>query len=146
MLESGAKKLVPAFVTFRLMNQANKKAKPKLFKKSGLQSLSCINYLAQSDGFSILALIDSSIKINAMQPSLVTILDFSIFKINIWIQKIDSNMVKTCGIVIVRFQINNKNKNSCFFEETFLFADISMYIAFRISFLFLSNIKVNFMN
>lgn len=47
-------------------------------------------------------------------------------------------------MVITSFSINNKDEMSSFFEKTFLLADISMNIAFRMIFLTLSNIKVNF--
>lgn len=40
--------------------------------------------------------------------------------------------------------MNDKNEKSQFFKETFLLADISMDIAFRIFFLILNNVKVNF--
>lgn len=61
-------------------------------------------------------------------------------------QKINSNKLKNFGIVVASFSIDNKNGKSCFFEKTFLLANINIDVAFRISFLTLSNIKVNFNN
>lgn len=43
-------------------------------------------------------------------------------------------------MVIVFFLVDNKDKKSCFFEETFLLADISIAIAFGMFFLILSNV------
>lgn len=49
-------------------------------------------------------------------------------------------------MVIVSFQMDDKDKKSRFFEKTFLVADINMDVAFRMSFFTLNNIKVNFNN
>lgn len=49
-------------------------------------------------------------------------------------------------MIIILFQIDNKYKKSCFFQGTFLLADISIDITFRMSFLTLSNVEVNFNN
>lgn len=61
-------------------------------------------------------------------------------------QKINNSRLKTLRIVIIIILINNKKRKSQFFKETFLLANINIDIAFRISFLILSNIKVNFNN
>lgn len=47
---------------------------------------------------------------------------------------------------IALFQVLNKNKKFCFFQKTFLWAEISMNITFGIFFLTLSHVKVNFHN
>lgn len=47
-------------------------------------------------------------------------------------------------MVIASFQINDKDRKSCFFEETLLLADININIAFRMLFLILSNVEVSF--
>lgn len=40
--------------------------------------------------------------------------------------------------------MDEKNKKSCFFEETFLLANISMDITYGLLFFILNNIEVNF--
>lgn len=59
-------------------------------------------------------------------------------------QKIDSNRLKTFGMVIALFQLDEENKKFCFLEETFLLADISISSTFGMFFLILNNVKVNF--
>lgn len=53
-------------------------------------------------------------------------------------------MLEIFRIVIVLFQVDNKDERSHFFEKTFLLTDISMVVVFEILFLTLSNVKVNF--
>lgn len=54
--------------------------------------------------------------------------------------------METYKIVIILFQMDDKDTKFCFFQETFLLTDISMDIAFRIFFFMWSNIKVKFNN
>lgn len=61
-------------------------------------------------------------------------------------KKIDNSPFKTFGMVIASFIINNKDGKSCFLEEIFLSANISINIAFEIFFLILSNVQTNFIN
>lgn len=42
--------------------------------------------------------------------------------------------------------MQDKEERSCFFEKTFLLTDINMVIVLRMSFLTLSNIKINFIS
>lgn len=60
------------------------------------------------------------------------------------IKEIDGNRLKTPGMTINFFLINEKEKKSRFFKETFLLVDINIDIVFRISYLTLSNIMINF--
>lgn len=59
-------------------------------------------------------------------------------------QKIDGTTLKSFGIVIAAFSVNNKAEKVRFFEETFLLADISMDMALEMSFLTLSNANIYF--
>lgn len=47
-------------------------------------------------------------------------------------------------MVINTFLVENKNGKSYLFEETFLLANISIYIILGMLFLILSNVEVNF--
>lgn len=80
--------------------------------------------------FPVEALIDSDSKVNTMQPSFTMKLGLSICKTNIDAQKIYDCRLESYEMVIVSFQIDNKDKKSYFFEETFLLANSSIDIAF----------------
>lgn len=67
-------------------------------------------------------------------------------KIDIGIQKDDGNQMETFGIVIASFSMDNKDGKFCFFEKTFLLVDISIDILFRMTFLILSNVQIEFNN
>lgn len=49
-------------------------------------------------------------------------------------------------MLIVFFLIDDKDGESYFLKKIFLLTDISMNIAFKMFFLILSNVKVNFTN
>ena len=49
-------------------------------------------------------------------------------------------------MVIALFSMEDKEKKSHFFEETFLLANISMNIALEMFFFTLSNVKINFID
>lgn len=83
-------------------------------------------------------------EVNEIQSSFVKKPSFHIWKIDVRADKIDSSMLKTFGIVIASFLVNDKKKKSQFFEMTGLLADISIDVVLEILFLTLSNTKVNF--
>lgn len=62
------------------------------------------------------------------------------------VQKIDNSRLEIYKMVIVLFEINDKDKKTRFFEKTFLLADISIDVAFKVLFLSLTNVEVNFNN
>lgn len=49
-------------------------------------------------------------------------------------------------MIIPLFQINDKDKKYHFFEKIFLLVEISIDVTFRVSFLILSNVEINFNN
>lgn len=61
-------------------------------------------------------------------------------------QKIDGNKLKTYKMIIASFQMDDKDKKSCFLEKTFLLAEISINVVFEMSFFILRNIVVKFNN
>lgn len=81
-----------------------------------------------------------------MQRGFAKKLGLLIWKTKVGAWKNDCSKLKTFGIVITCFLINDKDEKSCFFEETFLLADISMNITFEMLFLTLNNAEVNFNN
>lgn len=116
-------------VTCVSITKTSKKANSEASKRSELQWVLCIYYLAQFNEFLIQVLINLSSEVNAIQPSFIKKLGFCIYKANIDAQKINSSRQKTFRMVIASFQIDNKDKKSCFFKLTFLLADISINIA-----------------
>lgn len=81
-----------------------------------------------------------------MKPSFAMKLGFRICKTDVSAQKIDRSRMETDKMIIALFQVVNKNKNSCFLEETFSMADSSMDVVFRMLFISLSNVEVNLNN
>lgn len=106
----------------------------------------CIYYFTQLNEFIVETFIDSSSKINSMQPIFAKKLGLCICKNDMGTEKIDSSRPETYKIVILLFQMKDKDGKSRFFEKTFQLADISINDAFRMFFLNLSNTTVNFNN
>lgn len=79
-----------------------------------------------------------------MNLTFVAKLDLFTRPTNIGVQKIDGSTLKTYGMVIARFLIQDKLDNIQLFEETFLLADTRMEIVLRWSFLALSNANIKF--
>lgn len=79
-----------------------------------------------------------------MQPSFVKKLGLRICKTNRGAEKIDDSKLETYVIIITLFQVDNKVKKFYFFEKSSLLADISIDVAFEMSFLTLNNVEINF--
>lgn len=92
------------------------------------------------------ALINLRSKVHGMQPSLARKSSVHICESNISAEKIDGSILKTYGMVITLFHMDDKDVKFCFFAETFILANISMNITFGMSLFTLSNIEVNFNN
>ena len=65
-------------------------------------------------------------------------------KTNIKAQKIDGSTLKIYDMIITGFQVQDKFGKVRFFQETFLVADTSVEVVFRMSFLTLSKIEIDF--
>ena len=90
------------------------------------------------------ALINSSSKVNIMMLAYALKLGLKICRINVGAQKIDGSILKTFGIVLASFQVEDKLGKIRFFQETFLLADINMEVVLGILFLILSNADIQF--
>lgn len=130
--------------TFASMIESSKKINPKLSKNIEIQWVLYIYYSTQFVKFSIKVLINSSSKVNVMQPNFARKINFYICKTNVSTQKIDGSRLMIYRMVIALFQLDNKDKKSHFFKKTFLLANISIDVALKMFFLILSNIEVNF--
>lgn len=59
-------------------------------------------------------------------------------------QKINVSRLELFEIIIALFKIDDKDKKSHFFEKTFLLTNIGINIAFKMLFLILNNVELNF--
>ena len=89
-------------------------------------------------------MLDSGNKINAINPTFARKLGLQIQKTNVGAQKIDSSALKTFGIVIADFQVEDKVSKPRFVEETFLVADTKFEVILGMLFLKLRNADVTF--
>lgn len=89
--------------TFMLVTEAKKKTNLEVLEGSKFQRISYIHYLAEFGKFSIEILMDSSSKINIMQPSFARKLGFCICNTNVGTQKIDGSRLESFKMVIGLF-------------------------------------------
>ena len=89
-------------------------------------------------------MLDSTSKVNAINPTYVKKLGLKTRKTNIGAQKIDGSALKTFGMVIADFQVEDKGDRPRFFQETFLVANTKFKVILEIPFLKLSNADVSF--
>ena len=110
-----------------------------------LQYILCIRYSIQfqeGQAGEARALIDSRSEVNAMTPVIAAKLGLSIWPTGIGTQKIDGSALKTYGMVIAEFSIQNKTDKIRFFVVTLLLADTSMEVVLGIPFLAFSNADI----
>ena len=79
-----------------------------------------------------------------MIPAYAKRLDLKTWKINIGAQKIDGSALKTFGMMIADFQVEDRSGRSRFFQETFLVANTKFEVVLGMSFLKISNANVAF--
>lgn len=111
-----------------------------------LEYVSCIYYLLyfKKNQTKIQALINSGSEVNAMTLIYTARLRLKARSTNVNAQKIDSSTLKTFGIVLTSFQIEDKLRNIWFLQETFLVTITSMTLILGILFLNLNNINMFF--
>ena len=79
-----------------------------------------------------------------MSPAYAKKLGLKIWKTNVGAQKIDGSALKTFGMVIANFQVEDKGGRPRFFQETFLVADTKFEMVLGMPFLKISNADVAF--
>ena len=89
-------------------------------------------------------LIDLESKINAMHPSLIKQLGFSIRPTDVRAQKIDGTTLDTNGMVVAVFSVVDRANQVRFFEKTFLVANVSPEVVYGMSFITLSSTDIDF--
>ena len=116
-----------------------------------LENISCIHYLVQfQEGQKqIRVLLNSGSKVNVMSFAYTKRLGLKTRKTNVKVQKIDGSALKTFGMMIVDFQVENKGGRPRFFQKiflqkTFLMANTKFEVIIRMPFLKLNNADVSF--
>ena len=89
-------------------------------------------------------MLDSGSKVNAMNLAYAKRLGFKTWKTNVRAQKIDGSTLKTFGIVIADFQVEDKGGRPRFFQEIFLVADTKFEVVLAMPFLKISNANIAF--
>ena len=106
-----------------------------------------IYYLVQfrkNKGTTIQVLINSGSKVNTMTSAYVAKLGLKVCSTNIGAQKIDGSLLRTFGIVIAGFPVEDKFGIARFFQELFLLADTSMEVVLEMLFLTFGNVDIQF--
>ena len=79
-----------------------------------------------------------------MTPVYTAVLGLHVCPTDIGAQKIDRSMFSTYSIVLVNFQLKDKQGRLRFFQETFLVANTVIEVILGMLFLTLSKVKINF--
>ena len=133
-----AKKLVSVLATSSLVTETNEEVI--------LERVLYIHYPLRfrKDIAGVGALIDSGSEVNTMTPAYAAKLGLKDRKTDIGPQKIDGSTLKTFGMVLADFQVEDKLGRARFFQKTFLLADISAKVVLDMPFLILSNADIQF--
>ena len=104
----------------------------------------CIHYPVQFLKEQVKALLNSSSKVNAINPNYAWKLGLEIQKTNVGAQKIDGSALETFGMIIADFEVEDKTSRPRFFQETFLVADTKFEMILGMLFLKISNADMSF--
>ena len=114
-------------------------------EKFNLARVSCICYPVNFGKKSILAFFDSGSEVNAVHLAFAKELGLSIRPTDVGVQKIDDTTLKTYGMVVIAFLVEDKARQIRFFEKTFLVADVSPEVVLGMPFLTFSGADVDFL-
>ena len=89
-------------------------------------------------------MLDSGSKVNIISPVYFKKLGLKTWKTNVGAQKIDSSILKTFGMVIADFQVEDKVSKPRFFQKTFLVANTKFEMILGMLFLKINNINMSF--
>ena len=123
-----AKKIVLVLATSSSLTETNKEVT--------LERVPYIHYSIrfQKDTTGFRALVDLGSEVNAMTPTYAAKLRLKVRKTDIGVQKIDGSTLKTFGIVLADFQVEDKLGRKRFFQETFFLADITAEVVLSMPF------------
>ena len=112
-----------------------------------LDRVPCIHYPVQfrkDKGVTIQALFDLGSEVNAMTPAYAKQLDLQVRKTDVGAPKINGSLLRTFGMVIAGFQVEDKLDKAQFFQESFLLDETSMEVVLGMPFLTFSNANIQF--
>ena len=89
-------------------------------------------------------MLDSGSEVNAMSLAYTKRLGLKTRKTNVGAQKINGSALKTFGMVIANFQVEDKSGRPRFFQETFLIANTKFEVVLGMLFLKISNVNAAF--
>ena len=138
---SEVKKLISILTTSTLMTSTRKEA---------LEYISSIYYPIQFkkeiNKTYVQALIKLGSEVNTIHPIFAKQLGLLIRPTDVKVQKFDSSILDTYGIVVAACSVMHKVNQVKFFEKTFLVANINPKVVFEIFFLILSNANIDFLD
>ena len=105
----------------------------------------CIRYSINFEKQSVSALFNLGSKVNAVHLTLAKKLGLPIKPTNVRAQKIHGSTLDTYGMVVAAFLIKDKADRVKFFKKTFLVANVSLEIVFRMPFFTISGANVDFL-
>lgn len=79
-----------------------------------------------------------------MSPAYTSKLGLRIYHTNVGAKKIDGSTFETFRMVLANFQVENKLRRTCFFQETSLLADIRVQVVLKMPFLTFGNANIKF--
>ena len=142
--ERGVKKLVTVLATSTPVTVAREEGVGENLG-ANLARVPCICYPINFGKKSVSALFDSGSEVNAVHLAFVKELGLLIRPTDVGAQKIDDIMLETYGIVVAAFLVKDKANRVRFFEKTFLVANVSLEVVFKMLFLILSGADVDFL-
>ena len=77
-----------------------------------------------------------------MTPAYAIQLGFQVLKTDVGAQKMNSSLLRTFGMVIAGFQIEDKVGKAWFSQESFLLAETSIEVVLGMPFFILSNANI----
>ena len=107
--EGGVKKLVTILATSTPVTVAREEVVENGENpRSNFAQIPCIRYPINFRKQSVLALLDLGSKVNTIYPTFVKELGLPIRLIDVGVQKIDSSMLDTFGIIVAAFSLTDK--------------------------------------
>ena len=144
--ETRVKKQLTALATSTLVTVAREEAvEDGKNPRSQLARVLYIQYLINIKKKFMLVFFDWSSKVNAIYLTFAKELGLFIRPTDVGAQKIDDTMLDTYEIVIVAFSMKDKANQIRFLEETFLMANVSPEIVFKMPFFILGDADIDFL-
>ena len=107
-----------------------------------LKRILYIYYPIQFKKMEVQALINLGSKFNTMTLVYASKLGFRAQHTNVEVWNIDGSTLETFGMVLTSFQVEDKLGKARFFQETFLFANISVKVILSMPFFTPSNANI----